>query len=78
MFLPCRIEPKTRLRPEVGTGDTRHGRGGIDTRNGGFEIVIVGECFIDEMIEMLMDENHGMKRGEAHDLVWEWVQKAEL
>ncbi len=34
------------------------------------------QCFLDEMEEMLLDENHGMKRGEAHDLVWDWVQRA--
>ena len=34
------------------------------------------QCFVDEIIERLMDENFGMKFGEAHDLAWAWVQRA--
>ncbi len=35
------------------------------------------QCFLAEMEEMLLDENHGMKRDDAHLLVLEWVQRAE-
>ncbi len=33
------------------------------------------QCFMDEMEEMLPDENHGMKRDDAHLLVLEWVRR---
>ena len=35
------------------------------------------QCFRAELEEMLLDENHGMKRDDAHLLVLEWVQRAE-
>ncbi len=34
-------------------------------------------CVLGEMEDMLLEENPDMRRGDAHDLVWEWVQQAE-
>ena len=32
-------------------------------------------CFLEEMEDMLLEENPDMRRGDAHDLAWEWVQR---
>ena len=34
-------------------------------------------CVLGEMEDMVLEENPDMRRGDAHDLVWEWVQRAE-
>ena len=32
------------------------------------------DCVLGEMEDMLLEENPGMRRGDAQFLVWEWVQ----
>ena len=34
-------------------------------------------CFLEEMEDMVLEENPDMRRGDAHDLVEEWVQRVE-
>ena len=34
------------------------------------------DCFLGGMEDMLLEENPGMWRGDAHDLVREWVRQA--
>ena len=35
------------------------------------------DCVMDELQEMLLAENPELSRGDAHDLAWEWVARAD-